>query len=61
MVRFEVGGRPTEVTLYASDHSHNLFLPFRDATSGKEPYGAGRCLDLDAHGDEVLVDSSRLE
>src|SRR5258708_10403915 len=29
VVRFEVDGRPTQVTLYASDHSHNLFLPFR--------------------------------
>ncbi len=56
VVRFEVDGRPAQVTLYASDHSHNLFLPFRDATSGKETYGAGRYLDLDAHGDEVLVD-----
>ena len=56
LVRFEVDGRPAQVTLYASDHSHNLFLPFRDATSGKETYGAGRYLDLHTHGDEVLVD-----
>jgi uncharacterized protein len=56
VVRFEVDGRPAQVTLYASDHSHSLFLPFRDATSGQETYGAGRYLDLRAHGDEVLVD-----
>lgn len=40
---------------YATDHG--LFVPFRDATSGKETYGAGRYLDLELpHGGEVVVD-----
>jgi uncharacterized protein len=57
LVRFEVDGQPTQVTLYATEAgSHALFLPFRDATSGKQSYGAGRYLDLHAHGDEVTVD-----
>jgi uncharacterized protein len=57
VVRFEVDGQPAQVTLYASEgSSHDLFLPFRDATSGKQSYGAGRYLDLHAHGDEVVVD-----
>jgi uncharacterized protein (DUF1684 family) len=56
VAHFEVDSRPAQVTLYASDHSHNLFLPFRDATSGKETYGGGRYLDLHTHGDEVLID-----
>lgn len=56
VVRFEVDGEPAQVTLYASEGSHELFLPFRDATSGHETYGAGRYLDLHAHGDEVRVD-----
>ena len=56
VVHFEVDGRPAKLTLYASDHSHNLFLPFRDTTSGQETYGAGRYLDLHTHGDEVLID-----
>jgi hypothetical protein len=56
VVHIEVDGRPAQVTLYASGHSRRLFLPFRDATSGKETYGAGRYLDLEADGDEVLVD-----
>jgi uncharacterized protein (DUF1684 family) len=56
VVRFEVDGRPAQVTLYASDHSHNLFLPFRDATSDQETYGAGRYLDLHADGDEIVLD-----
>ena len=56
VVHLEVDGRPARMTLFASGRSHRLFLPFRDATSGKETYGAGRYLDLDADGDEVLVD-----
>jgi len=56
LVRFQVDGRPAQLTLYASAGSHDLFLPFRDATSGKESYGAGRYLDLHAHGDEVAID-----
>ena len=57
VVRFEVEGQPAQVTLYASDRgSHALFLPFRDATSGKQSYGAGRYLDLHAQGDQVVVD-----
>jgi hypothetical protein len=47
VVRFEVDGDPAKVTLYASDDAHDLFLPFRDATSGKESYGAGRYLEVD--------------
>jgi len=35
----------------------NMFLPFRDATSGKESYGAARYLDLEVeHNDEYVVD-----
>jgi len=56
IVRFQVDGVDTQVTLYASAGSHDLFLPFRDATSGKETYGAGRYLELHAHGDEVVID-----
>ncbi|MCU0225433.1 MAG: DUF1684 domain-containing protein [Acidobacteria bacterium] len=33
----------------------NLFLPFLDATSGQETYGAGRYLDLEARPDDWYV------
>lgn len=56
VVRFEVDGAPAKVTLYESDAGHELFLPFRDATSGRESYGAGRYLDLHHHGDEIVID-----
>jgi hypothetical protein len=55
-VHFEVDGVATQVTLYESDSGHDLFLPFRDATSGKDSYGAGRYLDLHHHGDEIVID-----
>jgi len=56
IVHFQVDGVDTLVTLYSSAGSDDLFLPFRDATSGKETYGAGRYLELHAHGDEVVID-----
>lgn len=56
VVRFTVDGKPAQVTLYASDDSDELFIPFRDLTSGKESYGAGRYLELHAHGDRVTID-----
>jgi uncharacterized protein (DUF1684 family) len=57
-VRFEVDGEPAEVTLFASQDMDELFLPFRDATSGSETYGAGRYLEVDPPGPDgsVVVD-----
>jgi uncharacterized protein (DUF1684 family) len=56
VVHFQVDGQAAQVTLYASQGSHELFVPFRDATSGKDTYGAGRYLDLPRHGDEIMID-----
>ncbi len=56
LVHFQVDGNGTQVTLYAAAQAHELFLPFRDATSGKETYGAGRYLDLHADADEIVID-----
>jgi hypothetical protein len=47
VVRFEVDGQPAQVTLFASPEMRELFLPFRDATSGKQTYGAGRYLEVE--------------
>ena len=57
-VTFEIEGRSVSLTLLSSGHG-GLFLPFRDATSGKETYGAGRYIDLHEHahvGQPVTVD-----
>ena len=56
LVRFHVDDQPAQLVLYASDDSDELFVPFRDATSGKETYGAGRYLEVHAHGDHVTID-----
>lgn len=42
---FEVDGEPARLTLYSDAAGGEFFLPFRDATSGDETYGAGRYLD----------------
>ena len=42
---FEVNGEPASLTIYSDIYGQEFFLPFRDATSGKETYGAGRYLD----------------
>lgn len=59
---FEVDGQPARLTLYSDPTGEELFLPFRDATSGNETYGAGRYLDNHRPGlrrlgeDEIEVD-----
>lgn len=40
-----VGGVSAELTIYSDEDDHDLFLPFKDATNGRETYGAGRYLD----------------
>ena len=47
---FPVAGEAVRLHAYRPAHGHGahdfLFVPFRDATSAKETYGAGRYLDL---------------
>jgi uncharacterized protein (DUF1684 family) len=47
VIDFDVDGERARLTLYASEDMHDLFLPFRDATSGGETYGAGRYLEVE--------------
>ncbi len=51
---FEVQGTTHRLSAYRSAHEHEvgrptLFIPFRDATSGKETYGAGRYLEVEVN------------
>ena len=56
-VAFEVEGEPAQLAVYQSTSHEGLFLPFRDATSGNETYGAGRYLEPHDLGDgRLLVD-----
>jgi len=57
VVEFEVEGEPARLAVYRSAHHDGLFLPFRDATSGRETYGAGRYLEpVDLGDGKLLVD-----
>ena len=48
VLRFELSGTPCELVAYdfVGVPSETLFLPFLDATSGADTYGAGRYLDV---------------
>ena len=49
---FELDGEKYTLQAYKSDaHEERLFVPFKDATSGKDTYGAGRYLDLETEHD----------
>jgi len=49
-----LGGRPARVQAFqsAARDDSNLFVPFRDGTSGKDSYGAARYLDLEVEPDD---------
>lgn len=51
---FDAEGAPRHLTAYELDGAHadgRMFVPFLDATSGSETYGAGRYLDLEPDDD----------
>jgi uncharacterized protein (DUF1684 family) len=50
---FELDGARHRLTAYTFDggDGESLFVPFLDATSGRETYGAGRYLDLEPEDD----------
>ena len=57
-LRFSVDG--TDSTLLAFHQGDGLFIPFRDATSGKDTYGAGRYVEAEALGNgRYLLDFNR--
>jgi len=68
-LHFMVEGKPQQLRIYQSQdllqndqYKNYLFLPFTDATSGKETYYGGRYLDLtfdDIHGNEVILDFNK--
>jgi len=52
--RFSIDGKQQVLQAYKMDsRDQTLFVPFRDATSGKKTYGAGRYLDLEADRDRA--------
>ena len=56
-ISFEVGRQKAQLTLMRDEGNGEFFLPFADATSGRETYGAGRYLDVQELPDgKLLVD-----
>jgi len=51
--RFGLEGSERTLTAYAfaGGHGESLFVPFLDATSGNETYGAGRYMDIEPEDD----------
>lgn len=45
LLKFEVDGNAASLVIYSDPHGGDFFLPFKDATNGRETYGAGRYLD----------------
>ncbi|MFL5787354.1 MAG: DUF1684 domain-containing protein, partial [Flavisolibacter sp.] len=68
-VSFELDGKECRLTIYQSqdlmqnpEYKDYLFLPFTDATSGKETYEAGRYIDLrlsDIQLDHIQIDFNK--
>jgi len=64
---FTLMGKEYTLSLYQSidlakqrKYRDYLFIPFRDATSGKETYGGGRYLDLTIpQGDSLVIDFNK--
>jgi hypothetical protein len=61
LARFELAGTACELELYWLDaYGGGLFLPFADATSGTETYGAGRYLLDTVKGADLGTQDGRL-
>jgi len=61
---FVINDKEHRLTVYKHlepEHEHVLFVPFKDATSGRETYEAGRYIDLEEQtgNDEYLLDFNR--
>ena len=51
---FEINGQACILYAYKSDETETrIFVPFKDLTSGKETYGAGRYIDLEEERNKI--------
>lgn len=60
-VKFEIEGVKCALKIFKTPEG-NLFLPFKDLTSNKETYGAGRYLDFgvnEVNGNEISIDFNK--
>lgn len=54
-VSFEIDSEPATLAIYQGQDHDDLFVPFRDATSGTETYGAGRYLEPEELSDDKIL------
>ncbi len=52
---FQLEGKTYTLQVYKSSHGESLFVPFRDGTTGKESYGAGRYLDIEERSSDTYT------
>jgi len=59
-LEFEVQGQSAQIHIYQSSRNpDHYFVPFRDETSGKETYGAGRYLDIEKVAGKFQLDFNK--
>lgn len=58
---FKISGQKYKLTAYQPNakDSKSFFIPFRDATTGKETYGGGRYMDTRLTENKVLLDFNK--
>ena len=56
-LHFNIQGKPYSLFAYkqVTDTSNDLFIPFYDATNGKETHEGGRYIDIDYNGKDKIV------
>jgi uncharacterized protein (DUF1684 family) len=58
-ITFRLDGKDQALSAFKSqltgEGSNHLFIPFRDATTGRETYGAGRFLEIEEPDEEHFV------
>ena len=59
-LKFTLDSEEVPIHIYQqSDNPDYYFIPFRDATSGKETYGAGRYMDVEKEGNQFILDFNK--
>ena len=57
-LEFTIDGKQYRLAVYkrawVQENDRHLFIPFRDTTSGRETYGAGRYIDIEESKDYVI-------
>jgi uncharacterized protein len=53
-IRFDVDGAPAELTVFKDSDRGSLFIPFRDASAGRDTYAVGRYLEPQTRPDGTL-------